>query len=153
MKELVESRGPTFIGDLAGYYEKRRGARAEPTVMDSFLRQGFRSLVRYPVFREERLVVSLSLSSTTLDAFNEHHCKLLQALPIDSALIHALHYEEQAEGGFRFRLLNEMTNCHSNKALSHLIVQHISDHYQWAHVSLFEIDEHAKSIRLMSPCG
>jgi PAS domain S-box-containing protein len=145
---LLEQRTVTLISDLPEFF-CRQGLNESPDrTIKSFLARGFRSMIRYPVFRNGRLVASYSFFNTRPDGFDETHRKIVQALPIDSALITALNYQTTSELGFRFDLLKKLVACHENRRLSGLLVKEIFAYYQWANVSIFDVDTLTDSIVL-----
>jgi PAS domain S-box-containing protein len=148
--DLLAQKKATIINDLPSYFQDRGVDEVLDRSAVRFLRQGFHSLIRYPVFREGRLVASYSFCSVKPNAFNEEHLRIVQALPIDAALITALHYEETAELRFRFELLKDLVDCRSNRKLSGLLVKRISAHYGWMNVGIFDVDEFTQTIRLNS---
>ena len=148
--DLLEQKEVTIIRDLPSYFRDRGMDEGRDRTAAEFLKRGFRSLIRYPVFREGRLVASYSFFTTNQNAFTEQHRQTVKALPIDSALIAALHYEQTAELTFRFELLKELVDCRSNRKLNGLLVKRISAHYGWANVNMFDVDEFNQTIRLNS---
>jgi PAS domain S-box-containing protein len=146
--ELLEEREVSVINDLPEYFTQRGMEIQHNRTIVSFLEQGFRSVIRYPVFREGRLIASFTFSSREVGAFTSSHAQIVRSLPIDSALITALHYELTADLKFRFELLKEVVSCKSNRRLSGILVKRISAHYGWANVSIFDVDEFGKALRL-----
>jgi PAS domain S-box-containing protein len=147
-RDLLEQRRVHFINDLSHYFLESGPEEARGESLKAFLQQGFRSMIRYPVFREGRLVASFAFSSTQEKAYTEQHRDVVQALPIDSALITALHYETTHDRTFRLELLRDLLECKSNKQLSGLLVKRIQAHYECANVSIFDVDEVTGTLRL-----
>lgn len=120
-----------------------RVGASDRAAVEDFLRQGFKTLIRYPVTREGKIVAAVTLFSKREDAFTDSEIIHLP-IPLGKALLTALYFEERSDLTFRLSLITSLANCGSNKQLSERIVNAISQHYGWASVSLFRLDNQAR---------
>jgi PAS domain S-box-containing protein len=116
---------------------------------DLFARQGYFSVMRYPVIRGSRIVASMSLWSRT-HQYAEWDKQLFKALPVEAALLTALYYEETDELRFRIELLKDLVACSNNKEVAKMLVERIGLHYGWHHVGMYRVDEARGEFSLIS---
>lgn len=116
---------------------------------DLFARQGYFSVLRYPVVRGSRIVASMSLWSRT-HRYAESDVQLFKALPVEAALLTALYYEETDELRFRIDLLKDLVACSNNKEVAKMLVERIGVHYGWHHVGMYRVGEAHGEFSLVS---
>jgi len=118
-----------------------------------FLEEGFKSFLRLPIIKKDRIVASVGLFSKEERAFNSSHVKLLEALPLSKAVLMAHYYEETKELKFRLNLIKEISSVDNNiEDVADVMVDRLAEHYDWKDVALFcvEEDEENQVIRLLS---
>src|SRR5580765_6236549 len=116
----------------------------------TFRKSGWSSFLRYPIVREGRVIGSFVLISKERSAFTEDDRKMMMALPLDTALATALHYEEVRELEFRLALLRDVLPCKTKADIFELLVQRLVDHYGWESVSVLRVNEDTRKIALQT---
>ncbi|GAX60653.1 sensory signal transduction histidine kinase [Candidatus Scalindua japonica] len=128
-----------------------------PQLSEQFMFQGFRSLIGYNVIREGNTVASFFLLSRKEDTFNKKDeikkhkdCFEYKKLPLDEAVLTAMSFEKEKELTFRLNLIKDISSASNNiKKIAVVIVKRLSEHYNWQHVSIFQVNEGQKKIRLL----
>jgi len=116
---------------------------------DLFARQGYLSVMRYPVVRGSRVVASMNVWSRT-HRYSEWDKKLFKALPVEAALLTGLYYEETDELRFQIELLKDLVACNNNREVAEMLVQRIGKHYEWHHVAMYRVEEACGKFPLVS---
>ncbi|MCK4817986.1 GAF domain-containing protein, partial [bacterium] len=140
------------IGDIEAFLSEDRwkNLRHRPEIKQ-LLEEGYRSIIRCPIIREDRIVASVTLYSKTKHAFDGNHLELLKKLPLEKAVHMALYYDKTEDLAFRLDLIREISSVsNSIKKVGDLIVSRVAEHYDWQNVSLFRVDEGRHVIRLLS---
>lgn len=123
--------------------------KTEPDVQQ-ILADDFKSFIFYPIFRNQRLVASISLLNKSNHRFKKHHKQLLRNLPLDSAVHMALSYHNRREQGFTSDIIKNLANSGSNvKSIAAIIVAAVAAHYKWDSVSLYKVNPIKKVIHLL----
>ena len=118
--------------------------------IQAYLQAGYRSVLRYPVLRENRVAAAVTLSKKTAGFYRQVHQESLAALPLDKAVLRALELGKAKEEQFRGRLIRELTTgCNNFKAVSRTLVDGLADFYGWGNVALFKVEEEEKVLRLL----
>jgi putative methionine-R-sulfoxide reductase with GAF domain len=121
----------------------------EPDIK-KILADDFKSFIFYPIFRNQRLVASVSLLNKSNRKFKEHHKQLLRNLPIDSAVHMALFYHNRRESSFTSDLINSLANTGNDvNSLAAIIVSSVAAHYKWDSVSLYKVNPIKGEIKLL----
>jgi len=122
----------------------------DPTVK-MFLKEGFKSSIRYPVLAKDRVVASVALYGKKENEFNATHIDIMNKLPLHKAVLMAFYYNEVRDLRFRLDLINEIsTGTNSIQDVVDVIVNRLAEHYQWEHIALFRVDEERREFSLMS---
>ena len=116
----------------------------------TFRRKGWASFLRYPIVREGRVIGSFVLISKELNTYTEQDRKMMMALPLDTALATALHYEKVRELEFRLALLRDVLPCKTKADIFPLLVKRLAEHYGWQSVSVLTVAESAGTIVMQS---
>jgi PAS domain S-box-containing protein len=103
--------------------------------------RGIQSFVRYPIYRANNLIASLTLMSKRPNAFTEETIDELKALPIDEAINTAIYYRNVEEHQFRFELMKRISNSDSVDSVMDTIVHSLVKFYGWQDVAIFRVDE------------
>ncbi|MFC1516259.1 GAF domain-containing protein [Thermodesulfobacteriota bacterium] len=121
-----------------------------PTVK-IFLKEGFKSSIRYPVIAKDRVIASVALYGKNENDFNQTHIDIMNKLPLHKAVLMAFYYNEVSDLRFRLDLINEIsTATNSIQDVADIIVNRLAEHYQWEHIALFRVDEERREFRPMS---
>ncbi|MFX1554585.1 MAG: PAS domain S-box protein [Promethearchaeota archaeon] len=144
-------RKKTISGNLKDFLAQEKwrhlkGDRDFKKILDA----GFDAFIHYPVSEEDRLVGSIMLYSRVKNAFDKNHVKLLEALPLDKALLAAIHYEKREDLEFRLNLIRKISSASNNiQKVAGIIVNELGEHYDWENVSLFRVDEERRLFSLV----
>jgi PAS domain-containing protein len=123
--------------------------KQEPDVR-KLIDEGYKSLIRYPVFRNGALAASVTLISRSPRFYNEHHKRRLLNLPIKTAVHKALDCHKIAESKFTSDLIMNLSNSGNDlDAVAHNLVEAVAAHFQCQSVSLFKVNQKAGLIRLI----
>ena len=121
--------------------------------MPEFVRlieEGFRSSLRYPVVQQGKVVAGINLLSKEERTYGEDQKTLVKKLPLDKAVLMALHYEERRELKFRLNLIQKIVSASDDvRHVAETIVEELANHRQWGHISLFRIDEKRHELTLL----
>jgi PAS domain S-box-containing protein len=145
-------RRKTILGNLDDFLaqEKWKHLKADRE-FKKILDAGFNAFMYYPVREGDRLVGSITLYSRAKNAFDKNHVKSLEALPLDKALLTAIHYEERKDLEFRLNLIKQISSASNNvQEVGEIIVSQLADQYGWNDISLYAINEVDGVIRLLS---
>ncbi len=113
------------------------------------LKTGAKAFFFLPVLKGGKVTASVTLFSNSEDAYNSKDQKALLALPLDSALLMALYYQDRLEIDFRLGLQSELLTVSQDvKLLAEVLVRRIGEHYDWDNVSLFRVDEDTQMVIL-----
>jgi PAS domain S-box-containing protein len=143
---------PMEVGDPVDILERPEWShrKSDPTTQE-FLTMGFRSSLRYTVFREGNPVGALNLFSKTAGAYTNADLALIKALPISEALLMTVHYEEVQHLRFVLELVSELSSVGSDiTTVAQTLARRIGEHYGWQHVSIFRVDEDRQELRVLS---
>ena len=110
-------------------------------------------MLRYPVHSEGRQVGTLSLVRNAGPSFSSDESKFFFELPLDKALLVALHIQSRSEIEFRLTLSKEISGKETDKELFDTLVRRIAEHYEWSHVSLFGADPGREKLVLRNQAG
>ena len=157
LSKWVQNRASDYIEDLDEFLSRPEWLelRKSPEI-EGLLLGGLHSIARCPVWdREEgdgaRLVASLTLFRRGKGAFSKEDRRRLKSLPLDKAILVALHLEEKRKLTFRFNLIKKIfAACDDMKKVADLITSELEGFYGWNNVSIFRIDEKVKVFRLLS---
>lgn len=119
-------------------------------VLANFRRFGWSSFLRYPIVREGRVIGSFVLTSKQLNAYTEDDRKRMMALPLDTALATALHYDEVHELEFRLALVRDVLLCKTNADIFDMLVNRLVENYGWESVAVLRINEGTQKIALQT---
>jgi PAS domain S-box-containing protein len=126
-------KNPRILDDLGEFLRRDPQLLNDPTVQ-KLLAQGFHSMLRIPIRREDRTVASLVLMSKQVGHYSQTDLELLSSLPVEQAVQMAFYYKERREDQFCNDLLKAMTRCKTAEELAKLLAQRLAEHYEWDHV-------------------
>jgi PAS domain S-box-containing protein len=104
------------------------------------IQKGYSWLMRCPAYAEGRQVGTVSLFRKAGPKFSKHEEEVFLSLPLDKAMLVALHFQSRDQVEFRLRLVKEISGKVSDQELFDMLATDIADHYSWSHVSLFTVD-------------
>lgn len=140
-----------LVEDLEAFLDQQGwiDIKNEPDVQ-KIMADGFKSFIFYPIFRDRRLVASISLLNKSSRRFKEHHIQLLGNLPIDAAVHMALYYHNRRESSFISDLTHNLANAGSDvDSIAAIIVNSVAAHYNWDSVSLYKVNPIRKVVQLL----
>ena len=121
--------------------------------MPEFVRlveEGFRSSLRYPVVQQGKVVAGINLLSKKERTYGEDQETVVKKLPLDKAVLMALHYEERRELKFRLNLVQKIVSASDDvRHVAETIVDELGAHYECEEIGLFRIDEKTRQISLL----
>jgi PAS domain S-box-containing protein len=121
----------------------------EDTEFKRLLETGVRSFLFLPVLKGGKVAASITLFSNAENAFDSKDEKVLDEMPLDSAVHMALFYQDEEELMFRLGLISELSSVSNNiDTVARVMVAKIGKHYEWDNVSLFRVDETSKEVVL-----
>jgi PAS domain S-box-containing protein len=128
--------------------EEWKDLREDPE-FERLLETGVRSFLFLPVLKGGKVAASITLFSNAENAFESADVKVLDEMPLDSAVHMALYYQDREELMFRLSLLSELSSVSNNiDTVARVMVERIGKHYEWDNVSLFRVDEAFKEVVL-----
>lgn len=139
------------VKDLSGFYDKPefRHLKAEKAVKE-ILRE-FKSFIYYPIFMEKDLVACIAMYSASSKPYTQIHCKQLEQLPVDTAVLTALSFENNSRLLFLLELMKEISSKGSDvQKTAQIIVSRIAEHFEWESASLFRVNRMNRRITLLS---
>lgn len=141
---IIDSLEKLFV------YSEWQRLRNMPDIK-TFLKEGFRSSIRYPILKEDMVVASVALYGKAEKAFDKNHKNLLKALPLGKAVVMALYYEETKDLKFLLDLMRDISSSANNiQQVADTIVNRLAVHFKWPSVALFRVDEGRGKICLLS---
>jgi PAS domain S-box-containing protein len=150
LREWAQHKETVIVPDMIKFTQEMQGdpdfiERTVPLLTSA----GWHSFMRYPVVRGDKVIGSFALSSKVDRAFSDEDRKRLVALPLDTALASALHYEAVRDLEFRLNLLRDILHCSTNTEIFRLVADQLVAHYGWKSVSIFSVNERAQSAVLL----
>jgi len=98
----------------------------------------FSSFIYYPVFREGKLIACVVFYSKDPERYSNKDQKVLKTLPLDSAVLMAIHYEEKKNLEFLLNLSKEISRAGQDmQQIARILVDSIATHYDWENVAIF----------------
>lgn len=117
--------------------------------MQSWLKQGYTHLLRYPVYAGASPVAVVTLQRRPDEPFSHSEVSLFQQLPIQEAVKIATVLDQKAEADFSLDLLKDLGEVAENIAeLQSRLVARLAAYYRWEHVALFSVDRDKRVFRL-----
>lgn len=98
--------------------------------------------------KDGNLVSSFALMRKGDLAFDNKSCDLLQTLPLDQAMLMALHQYDINEKEFRYKLIKSLVQAPSLADAADIYVHMLQVQYDWDHVSLFRVDRYREKFVL-----
>lgn len=139
------------VPDIEEFYEQEefRHLKSDPAVQE--ILENFSSFIYYPVFREGKIVACAVFYSKHRGRYGQKDRKILEGLPLDSAILMALHYEEKKNLEFLLDLSKEISRAGDNmQKIAHILVDYIASYYDWENVALFEARRAQRHFHLLS---
>ncbi|MCG6875571.1 MAG: GAF domain-containing protein [Betaproteobacteria bacterium] len=134
-----------FLKDEAVWSELQKDS-----FVQGLLQEGYRAVLSRPVRRRGKVVGTISLFNRTAAAFTKAHMRLLEELPIDATVLHAIDHEVQHQQAGRFKLLQNLTRCREVGEACEVLVRGLVEIFGWSHVSIFRVDRVRRRVRLVA---
>jgi PAS domain S-box-containing protein len=103
------------------------------------LTRGLRSFMSVPIVRGDRIRAVICLVSREWAFYDERDATFISELPIAGVGQMALHYLAVDEERFIKRFSRDVWTCETNVKIAERIVRELCSHFDWRHVSLFEV--------------
>lgn len=144
-------RSIVSVSDLKAFYDKPEFRHLKQDKTIKKLLQEFTSFIYYPIFKKNDLVACVALYSASANPYSRVHCKQLKQLPVDTAVLSALSFEENDRLLFLLELLKEISSKGSEvQKTAQIIVTRIAQHFEWESVALFRVNRMRRKISLLS---
>jgi PAS domain S-box-containing protein len=138
MQEWVKEKKIVPVPNIEVFYSQPQFAhlKSDPAIKE--IRENFSSFIYCPVFREGKVVACTVFYSKDLDRYQEKDQRILQNLPLASAVLMAIHDEEKKNLEFLLNLSKEISRAGDNvQKIARVLVDSVASHYDWENVSLF----------------
>ncbi len=147
----AERDDPFMVENLDEFLKQPDWCRLkEEEDIKSILKQGFCSLIFFPIIQNRRLVAAVTLMSKSKNAFKKHHLQLLNNLPIKSAVYMALYYNKRKEKTIIAELIMKLTREGNNlNHIANVIVTSVSDYFQRKSVCIFKLNRKRGTIQFV----
>jgi PAS domain S-box-containing protein len=151
MKKWYATPGSNVIPDLEKFFLDPVWApyKSDPAVQE-LLRAGIKSVLRRDVYRDGKIVCSVTLMSTELDGFSKEQEDLLLSAPVSATVLQAYHHFERALVAQRLDLLKDLNRCTTVSEACSTLASRLVDIFDWSHVSIFRVDRSARTLRLLA---
>src|SRR5262245_11901744 len=110
--------------------------------------RGLRSLMSVPIVRGGRIRAVICLVSREPAFYDQRDATFISELPINAVGQMALHYLAVEEERFIKRFSRDVWTCDSNVKMAEQIVRELCSHFDWRHVSLFEVSRKSHQLVL-----
>lgn len=112
------------------------------------LTRGLRSFMSVPIVRGGHIRAVICLVSRESAFYDERDATFISELPIDGVGQMALHYLAVDEEIFIKRFSRDVWTCDTNVRIAEQIVHELCQHFDWRHVSLFEVRRNSDQLVL-----
>jgi len=147
----VKANKMMIVPDIAEYYSQEvfRDLISDSAVQE--IMKNFSSLISLPVFREGKLIASVSFYSKDLNRYSNKDRRILENLPLASAILMAIHYEEKKNLEFLLNLSKEISASGDDmQQIAQILVDKVGPHYEWDNVAVFNASKAQRSFHLLS---
>jgi PAS domain S-box-containing protein len=124
---------PLIVPNIRDYLVEVRLAHLikRPDVLHSFM--------SVPIVRGDRIRAVICLASRKSTFYDDRDATFIRKLPIAGVGQMALHYLAVNEEHFIKRFSRDVWTCNTNVKIAERIVREVCSHFDWRHVSLFEV--------------
>ena len=139
------------VSDVNEFYkqEEFRHLKTDPAIQEII--QNFRSFIYYPVYREAAVVACAMFYSKSNNGYSKKDHIILKSLPLDSAILMAIHYEEKNDLLFQLNLSKKISlSGDDEKQMARVLVDEIAHHYDWQIVALFNTRKSQRHFHLLN---
>jgi PAS domain-containing protein len=112
------------------------------------LTRGLRSFMSVPIVRGGRIRAVICLVSRESAFYDQRDATFISELPITGVSQMALHYLAVEEQRFIKRFSRDVWTCDTNVKIAKQIVRELCSHFDWRHVSLFEVSRKSHQLVL-----
>lgn len=155
VRKLMEDLGPSAISveqlfRQPGFEELKH----DDLATKKWLARGFKHILRLPVRRDDRIVAVAALYRKTDQAFSDDDIDIFSRLPIAEAVNMALAHDQKSALQFSLDLVRNLSEvADSIRTLAERLVNRLREHYEWEHVSLFQVDEDRRQFKMLHQSG
>ncbi len=142
---------PVPVESVEEFYcrEEFKHLREERTIQDIMDR--FKTFIYYPIKKENHLAACIVIYSASEKPYTNEDCQEMARLPLEAAVLSALHFEENEHFMFLLNLLKEISSKGNHvKKTAAIIVGRIAEHFKWESVTLLRVDRMNRRIKLLS---
>jgi len=142
MIEWAKEETILAVQDIEAFYKDPmfRHLKNDPSIIH--LINNYKSFINYPILRDNKTVAGLVLYSKSKKPYGPSHRRLLSKLPLDTAVLTALHYDEKKHLEFVINLLKKISTLGDDpNKIACMITKEIAVHYKWENVSIFKVDK------------
>jgi PAS domain-containing protein len=145
--------GPLDLDEMFRQPDFADYADSDPAVAQ-FRRRDFKYSLRLGVYRAARLIATISLLRSQPVPFTSAEHERCVRLPISQAIGSALALERNHQLQFGLGLIDDIGEA-SERLLdvAKCLVDRLGEHYGWEHVSLFQVDDDRRVVRLVCQSG
>lgn len=128
--------------------------RSDPATRIWRERERVKHILVYPVLRDNMVSAFVALERRGAEPFDAEQLRLCEQLPIAEVVISALQIARRRELEFVMNLIRDLGNISSELSqVARTLVDQVQAHYRWEHVSLFQVDEQAGMLRMLTQAG
>jgi PAS domain S-box-containing protein len=152
VEPLLHNRSTLIINDLPRWYRhpSRISLLRDPAIK-AHLKEGFRACLSYPITQHGVRAANVTLHRKKGKPFSDEDKRLIDALPIAEAVNLALRSETEGNLNFLIQLMKHISSAYESTAqVAQTIVDKIYDHYGWDYVSIFQVLERRREIKLIA---
>ena len=141
MKTWASEKKIRVIENIDKFYDQPEFKHLAETPEICHLRKTYRSFIHYPVFEHQKLVACVGLYSGFEKPYTLGNKRLLELLPLNSAVLSAIHLDKIETMRFNVNLFKKISSKkESLDDIAKIITKEISKFYQWENVSIFRVD-------------
>jgi PAS domain S-box-containing protein len=130
------------VEDLEEFFNRKewKGLK-DDALIQSFLQEGFKSFMFYPILRDQKIIASISLMSKSDNPYLGIHQKLLKSLPLYTAVQMALYHHKRKELDFTLALISQISTASNDMyKMTDVIVNQLAQHFKWNNVAIYRAD-------------
>lgn len=149
-RDWMSQPGLQREGDLEQFFKRPPwDAHFEDSQIQAMLyEQKIRSFLNLPVWRDGRLLATLTLQSKNYDAYDKGHEDLLSSLPVEQAVLSATaslsDTDEQKLNG----LIKQLIACRTIPQIAEALAEGLAAIFRWDNVAVFRVDSATEVLQL-----
>jgi PAS domain S-box-containing protein len=151
MLEWIKKKRIIPVPNIKKFYGRPafKHLKSEPSVQE--ILKNFSSFIYYPVSHGNRIVACAVFYSKDPGRYGKKDISILRDLPLASAVLMAIHYEEKKNLEFLLNLSKEISRAGDDmQKIADVLVNSIASHYGWQNVALFSARKTQRIFHLLS---